>query len=125
MSKIAIEGMEFFSYHGHFEEESVIGTNFILDLEFETDTSSAEVTDRLEETVNYLSVYLSVKKQMEKSSLLIENVARRIVDALFEEYSPMESIKLKFTKVNPPLGGKMKGVSITLNEKRPKVKKEK
>ncbi len=120
MSKIAIEGMEFFSYHGHFEEESVIGTNFILDLEFETDTSSAEVTDNLEETVNYLSVYLSVKKQMDKSSLLIENVARRIVDALFVEYDAMDSIKLKFTKVNPPLGGKMKGVSITIKEKRPK-----
>lgn len=118
MSTIAIEGMEFFSYHGHFEEEMVIGTNFILDLYFETDTSKAERSDDLEDTVNYLSVYLTVKKQMEQSSLLIENVARRIVDALFDEYAAIESIKLKFKKVNPPLGGKMNGVSIVLEEKR-------
>ncbi len=118
MSTIAIEGMEFFSYHGHFEEEMVIGTNFILDLYFETDTSKAEQSDDLEDTVNYLSVYLTVKKQMEQSSLLIENVARRIVDALFDEYAAIESIKLKFKKVNPPLGGKMNGVSIVLEEKR-------
>ena len=118
MSTIAIEGMEFFSYHGHFEEEMVIGTNFILDLYFETDTSKAEQSDDLEDTVNYLSVYLTVKKQMEQSSLLIENVARRIVDALFDEYAAIESIKLKFKKVNPPLGGKMNGVSIILEEKR-------
>ncbi len=118
MSTIAIEGMEFFSYHGHFEEEMVIGTHFVLDLYFETDTSKAEKSDNLEDTVNYLSVYLTVKKQMKKSSLLIENVARRIVDALFEEYEAIESIKLKFKKINPPLGGKMDGVSVVLEEKR-------
>lgn len=118
MATIAIEGMEFFSYHGHFEEEMVIGTNFVLDLYFETDTSSAEKSDTLEDTVNYLSVYMTIKEQMKKSSYLIENVARRIVDVLFDEYEAIESIKLKFKKINPPLGGKIEGVSIILEEKR-------
>ena len=31
MSMIAIEGMEFYSYHGCFKEEKEIGTHFIVD----------------------------------------------------------------------------------------------
>lgn len=118
MSTIAIEGMEFYSYHGHFEEEAVIGTKFILDLFFETNTTKAEQSDDLDETVNYLEVYLIIKKQMEQSSYLIEHVARRIVDALMEEFVQMESLKLKFRKMNPPLGGKMNSVSVVLERKR-------
>jgi hypothetical protein len=39
MGMISVEGMEFFAYHGCFAEEQVIGTRFIVDFYFETDTS--------------------------------------------------------------------------------------
>jgi len=118
MATIAIEGMQFFSYHGHFEEESIIGTKFLLDLYLETDTSKAEKTDELNDTVNYLSVYNLVKEQMQQSSYLIEHVARRILDSVMEHFSEIESAKLKFRKLNPPLGGQMDSVSITLEAQR-------
>ncbi len=47
MSTIALEGMEFFAYHGCFEEEKIIGTRFIVDLYIDADTSEAEKTDDL------------------------------------------------------------------------------
>ena len=115
MSTIAIEGMEFYSYHGHFEEEAVIGTKFNLDLYLETDTSKAELSDNLDETVNYLAVYQVVKEQMETSSYLIEHVARRILDAVMDAFPAIDSVELKFRKMNPPLGGQMESVSITLS----------
>ena len=115
MSTIAIEGMEFYSYHGHFEEESVIGTKFNLDLYIETDTQKAEKSDNLNETVNYLAVYQVVKKEMEKPSYLIEHVARRILDSVIESFPTIESAEIKFRKMNPPLGGQMESVSITLS----------
>jgi dihydroneopterin aldolase len=118
MSTIAIEGMEFYSYHGHFEEESVIGTKFNLDLYLETDTEKAEKSDDLNDTVNYLAVYQVIKKEMETSSYLIEHVARRILDAIMREFPTVESVDLKFRKMNPPLGGQMESVSITLSEVR-------
>ena len=64
MSKITIENMEFYAYHGHFEEEQKIGTWFSLDLTMEVDTSKAELTDELEDTVDYSAVYQVVKEQM-------------------------------------------------------------
>lgn len=115
MATIAIEGMEFYSYHGHFEEEAVIGTKFNLDLYLETDTEEAEKTDNLEHTVNYLEVYLCVKEQMETSSYLIEHVARRVLDAIMEKFQDIDSAELKFRKMNPPLGGQMESVSIVLS----------
>ena len=115
MSTIAIEGMEFYSYHGHFEEEAVIGTKFNLDLYLETDTEKAEKSDNLEDTVNYLAVYNIVKTEMETSSYLIEHVARRILDAVMKEFTSIDIAELKFRKLNPPLGGQMESVSITLN----------
>ncbi len=118
MSTIAIEGMEFYSYHGHFEEEAVIGTKFKLDLYLNTDTQKAEVSDNLKDTVNYLAVYLLVKKQMEKPSYLIEHVARRILNTIMDSFPSIESAEIKFRKMNPPLGGQMESVSILLKAQR-------
>jgi dihydroneopterin aldolase len=57
MSRIALEQMEFWAYHGCFTEEQVIGTRFMIDLYLETDTSKAELSDNLNDTINYQSVY--------------------------------------------------------------------
>jgi len=115
MSIISIENMEFYAYHGCFEEEQQIGAWFEIDLYLEVDTYKAETTDNLEDTVDYQSVYMTVKQQMTKKSRLLEHVARRILDAVMTEY-PVLSAEIKLRKKNPPLGGKTGGVSITLKE---------
>jgi dihydroneopterin aldolase len=114
MGQIAIEGMEFFSYHGHFEEESVIGTRFVLDLYMDTDTAKAETSDHLQDTVNYLEVYQLVKEQMKTKSYLIEHVARRILTAVKAAYPEVVKARLKLRKMNPPLGGQIASVSIEI-----------
>jgi len=119
MSMIAIEGMEFYSYHGCFKEEKEIGTHFIVDFYFRNDTTRAEITDDLKETVSYLDVYQLLKKEMAVSSNLLEHVARRMLKKTFAAYETIEWAQVKIQKMNPPLGGKMKSVSFTLEEKRP------
>ena len=118
MSMIAIEGMEFYSYHGCFKEEKEIGTHFIVDFYFTNDTSRAEITDDLNETISYLDVYQLIKKGMEVSSDLLEHVAHRILKIAFANFETMEWGKVKIQKMNPPLGGKMKSVSFSLDKKR-------
>ncbi len=46
------------------------------------DTSKAEETDNLDDTVNYQEVYAVVKREMMISSKLLENVAKRILNAI-------------------------------------------
>lgn len=114
MSTISIEGMEFFAYHGCFAEEQIIGTKFNIDLFMEVDTSKAEHSDDLHDTVNYQSVYELIKEEMKTKSKLLEHVGRRILDKVLLVYPEVESARIKIRKLNPPLGGKMDFVSLEL-----------
>ncbi len=114
MSTISIEGMEFFAYHGCFAEEQIIGTKFKIDLFLEVNTSKAEISDDLHDTVNYQTVYELIKAEMKIKSKLLESVGKRILDKIKLTFPEVEKSKIKIRKLNPPLGGKMEFVSIEL-----------
>ena len=114
MSLISIEGMEFFAYHGCFKEEQVIGTKFRCDLFLEVDTTKAEQTDNLHDTVNYQEVYQVLKKEMDAKSKLLEHVGRRILQRVKQEFPQVKHARLKIRKLNPPLGGKIDFVSVEM-----------
>jgi dihydroneopterin aldolase len=107
MGTILLEGMEFFAFHGCFKEEQIIGTKFIVDLAVDADTSVAEDSDHLRDTLDYVGLYRCVKKEMEQKSFLLEHVAKRIVTAVTAEFPAVGSLRLKIAKINPPMGGKM------------------
>lgn len=104
--------MRFYAHHGCFEQERAIGTHFRVDLVFETDTTKAEVTDNIEDTVSYLDVYQVVKREMEIPSNLLEHVARRIGEGVRSSFPTVTSVRVKVSKLNPPLGGQMESVSV-------------
>ncbi len=114
MAIISISDMRFYAHHGCFEQERVIGTNFRVDLVFYADTLLAEVSDNIDDTVNYLDVYQVVKKQMEIPSHLLEHVARRIGEEVKHNFPTIKSVNVKVSKLNPPLGGQMESVSVEL-----------
>lgn len=107
--------MEFFSYHGCFAEEQVIGTRFLADVSLEVDTRVAEKSDNLKNTVNYQAVYQVIKTEMAVKSHLLEHVTSRILDAILISFPAVSSATVKISKLNPALGGKMKCVSLTLS----------
>ena len=61
MAIIALEGMHFFAHHGFYEEEQIVGNNFVLDVYMDTETSRAAVADDLYSTINYETVYFICK----------------------------------------------------------------
>ncbi|MDD2576763.1 MAG: dihydroneopterin aldolase [Bacteroidales bacterium] len=118
MAIIELEDMSFYAFHGCFAQEQIIGTHFRVDLLFEFPSSLAEETDSIQDTVNYLSVYQTIKHLFETPSHLLENISRRILDTLMRDFPQMEYCKVKVTKLNPPLGGKLYGVSVTLDKRK-------
>lgn len=104
--------MRFYAHHGCFEEERAIGTHFLVDLQLETDTKTAEVSDSISDTVNYLEVYQVVKHEMDVPSNLLENVAHRVGKAVLSHFPDIKNIVVKVSKLNPPLGGQMESVSV-------------
>lgn len=118
MGLIRIEQMEFYSFHGCYEEERIVGNRFIVDLELETDCSKPCKTDNIRDTLNYQTAYDLVKEEMKSKSYLLEHIACRILDRLFAEFPQLDRASVKVAKLNPPMGGKIGAVSVELERRR-------
>lgn len=114
MALIELNDMRFYSHHGCFDEERRIGTHFRVDLAFTTDTSRAEISDNIADTVSYLDVYQVVKREMATPSHLLEHVARRVGEAVLAQFADTMTVKVKVYKLNPPLGGQLESVSVQI-----------
>jgi dihydroneopterin aldolase len=115
MGLIQIENMEFYSFHGHFKEERIVGNKFLVDLTVETDMDAPSESDNLKDAVNYQRLYEIIKQQMEVKSHLLEHIAGRIIDAIYSEIGGIKKVTVKVSKMNPPMGGKIGSVSIILS----------
>ncbi len=116
MGLIHLEDMEFYAYHGCYKEEQIAGTRFLVNLTLETNMDKPSMTDDISDALNYQLVYEVVKHEMGIKSHLLEHVARRILDALFEKFSQIKQASVKISKMNPPMGGAMKCVSVAMSK---------
>lgn len=110
--------MKFYAFHGCFAEEQAIGTHFSVDVAMNVDTTKAQVSDSLDDTVSYLDVYQVVKREMMIPSHLLEHVAERMANSVLDEFRDVESIWIRVNKLNPPLGGQMDSVSVEIEKYR-------
>ena len=118
MGRITLNGMSFYAFHGCFAEEQAIGTNFRVDVSFETDTRCAQQTDSIVDTVSYLDVYQVVKREMGIPSHLLEHVGERICTAVLAGFSAIDNVTVKVSKLNPPLGGQLESVTVEITKDR-------
>jgi dihydroneopterin aldolase len=118
MGKIVIEEMEFYAFHGHYQEEQIVGNRFLVDLEMDTDLTGPAASDSLNDAVNYQKAYQIIKKEMKRTkSNLLENIGKRMLDALEGEMNGVKKMTIRIRKLNPPLGGPIKSVGIKMSRK--------
>jgi dihydroneopterin aldolase len=55
---------------------------------------------------------------MKKRSKLMETVALRIIERIFQEFEIARKVEVKITKLNPPVGGNIEAVSVVMKKKR-------
>lgn len=103
MAIITISGMQFYGYHGCFEEEQVIGTRFVVDIALTCDVSRAATSDSIEDAVDYVSVYKVVEQVMNVPTHLLEALADRIIQSVKQAFPSISHVSVKVRKLNPPL----------------------
>mgnify|MGYP001767903293 CR=1 FL=1 len=118
MGKIILENIECYAFHGHLPEERRIGAHYRVGVEIEAAIEKAGKTDLIDDTFDYRIAYDIVCKEMKKSSALLEHVASRILDKIMLTSATIQSIQIRITKMNPPLGGNVHAVSVELTRKR-------
>lgn len=113
---IGLEGMEFYAYHGVYEEERKIGGKYIVDVLVHTNAKDAELHDDLNGTVNYEQIYKVVEQNMQQPVKLIERLVRKIMDDIRLFVVKEDTIRIKIRKLNPPLGAKVKASVVEMED---------
>ena len=116
LTVIELENMEFQAFHGCYPLEQVVGNRFLVNVTIEADLSLAAESDDVADTINYLHVYETVREQMAVKSHILEHVARRIIAAIYRRVPPTRRVRVKVSKMAPPLGGKIERVSVSLEK---------
>ncbi len=114
MGTIALEGMEFFAYHGLYDEEQKIGNKYSIDVIIKADLSIAAETDKLRNTINYEILYKIVAAVMTQKHRLLEHVAHQIIVQAKTQFDDIQHITVSVSKFNPPVGGVCDRSKVTI-----------
>lgn len=115
MSSIHLKDIKLYAFHGCLEEEEKIGSEYVVNLTVKTNLHHAAASDDLNDTLDYVMLHSIVKEQMAIRSKLLEHVAQRILDEIFE-HANQDILEARVTvaKINPPIGGDVAEVSVTM-----------
>ena len=90
----------------------MIGGEYLVNAIVEIDTSRAEQNDLLESTVDYVSVYSVLKKEMSIPSKLLEVVLERMIEEIKKIDDNIDSVDVSIKKISPPIGGNVDSVEL-------------
>jgi 7,8-dihydroneopterin aldolase/epimerase/oxygenase len=118
MALISIENMRFRAHHGLYEEERILGNDFMVDVWVETDINGAEVvyeheTDKLKNSVNYATIHDIVTIVMRQPEHLLETVVQKIILHLKFQFDAMRMVRVQLRKLNPPVSGIVGFAAVT------------
>lgn len=113
---IEVNGIKIYAFHGCLPEEEKIGGYYSVDVMLNTDFSQAALSDDLSKTIDYVDVNRIVCEEMTVRSKLIEHVGQRIIDRFKKEIENIHAVRLKVTKICPPINGDVENVAIIIEE---------
>jgi dihydroneopterin aldolase len=107
MALISLEGMKFHANHGVYEAEKTLGATYVVDIVVNFNTEKAAKDDDVEKTMNYESIYQICRMEMETPRKLVETVVANIVKRMKFQFSEMQALRVRVSKLDPPLGGRV------------------
>ena len=103
--RIFVEGIRFYGHHGVTPAEQAVGAWFSVDVELQVDLAPAAASDDLGSTVDYGAVTGRIVEIGTTDRVhLLERLAGRMTQMLLGEF-PCREVRVRVTKLTPPLGG--------------------
>ena len=112
---IYIKGVKFHAFIGVSDIERKVGNDYTIDLRIKYPFQKAMFSDEVEDTLNYAETYNIIKQTMKKPTKLLEYSANLIIDNLKSSFPLIQTIDLKLTKLNPPMGADCNGDGVELH----------
>ncbi|WP_027126267.1 dihydroneopterin aldolase [Gelidibacter mesophilus] len=120
MGIIKVENIRVFAHHGCLKEETKIGSDYRVDLKIKANLQPSAASDKLGDTVDYVLLNRIIKEEMQIPSYLLETVAKRILNRIFNEDHLVQKATVCVSKINPPIGGDVEKVTIKMTQRRNK-----
>ncbi|PTX60494.1 dihydroneopterin aldolase [Kordia periserrulae] len=118
MGIIRVTNIRVYAFHGCLNEETKIGSDYRVDVAVKANLQVSAQSDRLKDTVDYVHVNRIVKEEMAIPSKLLEHVAKRILNRIFDEIAIANEATVEVSKINPPIGGNVQMVTIEMTSTR-------
>ncbi len=115
---IELRNIHLYAHHGVMPQERTIGAWFTIDIKLKINDHSCVYSDSIENTVSYADVYEIIKAEMSIPSNLLEDVCRRIMSRLFDNFASVTDISITLVKDTPPMSGDRLSAAVTLNGRR-------
>lgn len=112
MGVISVNQIKVYAFHGCLDEERKIGSDYEVNVTVETDLKLSSVSDKLSDTVDYVSINSIVKHEMSIPSNLLEHVVKRIIDSIVSNHKMVDTVEVSVAKINPPINGDVKSVLV-------------
>lgn len=114
MGKIILKNIKVYAYHGCLIEEGQIGSDYHVNLTIKANLKPSSISDELNDTVDYVHLNNIVKDEMAIRAKLLETVASRILDRIYNEIPLVKKATVSVSKINPPIGGDVNMVTIKM-----------
>ena len=101
---IELRGLQFYSFHGLYEEEKKVGGEFVVDVwaKFPAEDHSLK---SINETVNYAALFAIVKDEMSLPRELLETIAQSIAEKIYAKYGVIKEVEIRIEKKKAPIAG--------------------
>jgi len=118
MGEIHLNNIKLYAYHGCLKEESIIGSDYRVDVILYTSLKKPCASDELKDTIDYVDATTIVSEEMAIPSKLLEHVVERIISRFFTSFPSLLKTSVFISKINPPIGANVESVSVRLIRQR-------
>lgn len=101
---IELRDLQFFSFHGLYEEEKKVGGEFVVDALAKFPSENHDLTS-INETVNYAALFAIIKDEMDHPRELLETIAQSIAEKIYAKYTLIKEIEIRIEKKRAPIVG--------------------
>ena len=101
---IELRNLEFYSFHGLYEEEKRIGGEFIVDV-WAKFPAEDHILSSINETVNYAALFTIIKDEMNQPRELLETIAQSIAEKIYAKYGVIKEVEIRIEKKKAPIAG--------------------
>lgn len=117
ISKIHLNNIKIYAYHGCLPEENTIGAWYVVNLCVEVDLMQAGQTDDLRHTINYADLSEIIHRRMKQKSNLLEKVCYDILVEIKNYSAQIEGAEIELKKLSPPMPGNIESASVKMYQK--------